>query len=79
MRHVSADPLAAQGVVEAARVAVVPCIAVALLVLALTAFVPSRAKRLLVALAALLGLVGVVAYGCHLFNSPQVPFETTGK
>ena len=70
MRHVSADPLAAQGVVEAARVAIVPCIAVALLVLLLTAFVPDRAKRLLVALAALLGLVGVVAYGCYLFNSP---------
>ena len=50
----------------AARVTVVPCIAVALLVLALTAFVPSRAKRLLVALAALLGLVGVVAYGFYL-------------
>lgn len=70
VRHVFADPLAAQGVVEAARVAVVPCMVVALLVLLVSAFVRSRAKRLLVALAAFLGLVGVVAYGYYLFNSP---------
>ena len=70
MRHVFADPLAAPGVVEAARVAVVPCMVVALLVLLVSAFVRSRAKRLLVALAAFLGLVGVVAYGYYLFNSP---------
>ena len=70
MRQVFVDPLAAQGVGEAARVAVVPCLVVALLVFLVSVFVPSPAKRLLVALAAVLGLVGVVAYGFYLFNSP---------
>lgn len=65
----TADPLAAEGLVEAARVAVLPCAVVALLALVVATLVPVRAQRLLVALAAVVGLSGVVAYGYYLLNS----------
>ena len=62
-------PLAAEGLVEAARVAVVPCAVVALVVLVAATVVPVRAKRPLVALAAVVGVFGFVAYGFYLLNS----------
>lgn len=54
---------------EAARVAVVPCAVVALVVLVAATLVPVRAKRPLVALAAVVGVFGFVAYGFYLLNS----------
>lgn len=62
-------PLAAEGLAEAARVAVVPCAVVALVVLVAATLVPVRAKRPLVALAAVVGVFGFVAYGFYLLNS----------
>ena len=63
------DLLAAHGLVEAARVAVVPCTVVALLVLVVSTVAPVRAKRLLVALAAVIGVLSVLAFGFYTLNS----------
>ena len=63
------DLLAAEGLVEAARVAVIPCALGALLVLVVSTVAPVRAKRLLVALAAVVGVLSVVAFGFYTLNS----------
>ena len=63
-------PLAAGGLAEAARVAVVPCTALAVLLLLVSTAVPVAARRLVVTLAGLIGVVGVVAYAVYLLNSP---------
>ena len=65
----SVHPVAAQGLAEAARRSVVPCIVLAVLLLMLSLAVPVRARRLVVSLAALVFLVGGIAYGIYLLNS----------
>ena len=62
-------PFAAEGLAEAARRSVLPCVVLAVLLLLLSLAVPVRARRVVVSLAALALVVGLTSYIVYLPDS----------